>query len=82
MHWTHGPGCTSDPCRLPRRTEGFLLPQAQPGSSLGRPPDLMHGNSAPWPGAMTEEMLRPPGPEGVGAGLFSNKWSTNFIQGF
>lgn len=34
------------------------------------------------PALMVEEMPRPPGPQGVGAGDFSNKWGANLTQSF
>lgn len=49
MRWTYGPGCTRDPWGLPSWTEGFLVPRAQPGSSLSQLLDLTLGSSVSWP---------------------------------
>lgn len=73
VHWTRGPCWTSDPWGLPRWIESFPLSQAQLGSSLSQPLDLTCRNSAPGLALMTEEMPRFPGPQGVGAGVSSNK---------
>lgn len=68
VHWTHGPGCTSDPWGLPRWTESFSLPWAQPGSSLSQPLDLTCGNSAPWPG--THDRGNAEAPRTLGGGCW------------
>lgn len=38
------------------------------------------GTLLPGPALTTEETPRPPGPQGVGAGVFSNKWGANLTQ--
>lgn len=81
MRWTYGPGCTRDPWGLPSWTEGFLVPRAQPGSSLSQLLDLTLGSSVSWPSTHDGgDAEAPPGPQGVGSGVFSNKRGANLTQ--